>query len=56
MPAAPIERILLEQKHRPRKDICHAILDYALKQEDYPVRIGEPVRIDDKTAFIVKHD
>jgi hypothetical protein len=53
---AGLERIVRDHKHRPAKDICNAILEYALEQDDYLKRIGEPDRIDDKTAFIIKHD
>jgi serine phosphatase RsbU (regulator of sigma subunit) len=52
---AALERIVRDHKHRPAKDICNAILDYALEQDDYLKRIGEADRIDDKTAFIIKH-
>ncbi|PYX18718.1 MAG: serine/threonine-protein phosphatase, partial [Acidobacteria bacterium] len=38
------------------KEICNAILDYALKQDQYFHQIGEEDRIDDKTAFIIKHN
>lgn len=52
---AALERIMREHKHRPAKDICNAILDFALEQDDYLKGIGEEDRIDDKTAFIIKH-
>jgi len=50
-----LERIVREHKHRPAKEICNAILDYALEQDDNLKRTGETDRIDDKTAFIIKH-
>lgn len=50
-----LERIVRDHKHRPAKDICNAILDYALEQDDYLKQIREQDRIDDKTAFIIKH-
>ncbi len=50
-----IERIVRDHKNRPAKEICNAILDYALTQDEYFRQIGEPDRIDDKTAFIIKH-
>lgn len=50
-----LERIVRDHKDRPAKDICNAILDYALKQDEYLQQIGEEDRIDDKTAFIIKH-
>ena len=52
---AVLERIVRDHKYRPAKDICNAILDYALQQDDHLNRIGEGDRIDDKTAFIIKH-
>jgi serine phosphatase RsbU (regulator of sigma subunit) len=50
-----IERIVRDHKDRPAKEICNAILDYALAQDEYLRQIGEQDRIDDKTAFIIKH-
>ena len=49
-----IEKILQEYKQKPAKEICDAILDYALLKDDHLRRIGEPDRIDDKTVFIIK--
>lgn len=51
-----LEGVVGERKDRPAKEICNAILDYALEQDDYLKRIGEADRIDDKTAFIIKHN
>ena len=51
-----IESIVHEHKERSAKDICNAILDYALKQDEYLRKSGEEDRIDDKTAFIIRHD
>ena len=50
-----LERVVREHKARPAKEICSAILDYALEQDTYLDQIGETDRIDDKTAFIIKH-
>ena len=50
-----LERIIRENKERPAKEICNAIMDFASAQDEYFRQIGEPDRIDDKTAFIVKH-
>jgi serine phosphatase RsbU (regulator of sigma subunit) len=49
-----IEQIFREHKHRPAADICNAVLDYALRNDEHLRKIGEPDRIDDKTAFIIK--
>ncbi|PYT56887.1 MAG: serine/threonine-protein phosphatase [Acidobacteria bacterium] len=51
-----LERIVRDHKERGAKEICNAILDYALKQDQYFHQIGEEDRIDDKTAFIIKHN
>jgi serine phosphatase RsbU (regulator of sigma subunit) len=51
-----IQGIVREHKQRSAKEICNAILDYALKQDEYFQQIGEDDRIDDKTVFIIKHD
>jgi serine phosphatase RsbU (regulator of sigma subunit) len=52
---AALESIVQDHKHRPAKDICNTILEYALEQDEYLKRIGEADRIDDKTALIIKH-
>ena len=49
-----IEKIIQEHKQEPAKEICDAILHYALLKDDHLRRIGEPDRIDDKTVFIIK--
>jgi serine phosphatase RsbU (regulator of sigma subunit) len=51
-----IERIIEEHKRQPPKEICNAILDFALKNDERLRQIGEPDRIDDKTVFIIKRD
>ncbi len=50
-----IERVIGEHKDEPAKGICNAILAYALQQDEHLRQIGEQDRIDDKTAFIIKH-
>ncbi len=50
-----IERIVRDHKDRPAREICNAILDYALTQDEYFRQVGEQDLIDDKTAFIIKH-
>jgi len=50
-----IEKLVREHKDRPAKEICNRILDYALKQDEQFRQTGEEYRIDDKTAFIIKH-
>jgi len=53
------ERQLLEalmRKHcrMPAKDICNALLEYAVGKDDHLRRVGEQDLIDDKTVFIIK--
>lgn len=48
-----IERIVEEHKQDSPKVICNAILDHAVRNDDYLRRIGESDRIDDKTVFVI---
>jgi serine phosphatase RsbU (regulator of sigma subunit) len=50
-----LEQIVRDYKQRGAKDICNAILDHALKEDERLRQIGEEDRIDDKTALIIKH-
>jgi hypothetical protein len=52
---AALERIVRDHKRCSAKDICNAVLNNALEQDDYLKRSGEADRVDDKTAFIIKH-
>ena len=49
-----IERTIEENKRKPAREICNAILDYALRNDDHLREIGEDDCIDDKTVFIIK--
>jgi serine phosphatase RsbU (regulator of sigma subunit) len=49
-----IEAVLREHYRRPAKDICKALLNHAIKQDDHHRENGEEDLIDDKTVFIVK--
>jgi serine phosphatase RsbU (regulator of sigma subunit) len=49
-----IEQIIEQHKYEPAKEICNAILEYAVRNDDHLRQIGEPDRIDDKTVFIIK--
>jgi serine phosphatase RsbU (regulator of sigma subunit) len=51
-----IEQIFREQKQKTPKEICNAILEYALRNDDRLRQTGEPDRIDDKTVFIIKRE
>jgi serine phosphatase RsbU (regulator of sigma subunit) len=50
-----IEQVMREHMTEPAKEICNAILKYAQQQDEHLREIEEPDRIDDKTAFIIKH-
>jgi serine phosphatase RsbU (regulator of sigma subunit) len=49
-----LEAVMRERCLLPAKDICSALLEYALKKDAHLRQIGEPDRIDDKTVFIIK--
>jgi serine phosphatase RsbU (regulator of sigma subunit) len=49
-----IERIVRDRKEQAAKEICNAIMDDAVKQDEHSRQIGEVDRIDDKTVFIIK--
>ena len=49
-----IQRVITEYKNGSSKDICNAILDYAVKRDNFLLQNNEKDRIDDKTAFIIK--
>ena len=51
---AQLEAVLREHYRKPAREICNALLDYAVKQDDHLRQNGEEDMIDDKTAFIVK--
>ena len=49
-----IEQIIEEHKGQPAKEICNAILNYAVAKDDRLRQIDEFDVVDDKTVFIVK--
>ena len=49
-----LEEVMREHHQLSAKDLCNALLDYALKRDDELRRNGEQDRIDDKTVFIIK--
>ncbi len=51
-----LEAVMREHCLLPAKDICNALLEYALKEDDHLRQIGEQDRIDDKTVFIIKRN
>jgi len=51
-----LEKVMCGHYRQSAKEICDALLDYALKRDDQLRQIGEPDRIDDKTVFIIKRN
>lgn len=49
-----LQSILQTNQHRSARDICNAIMDYAVEQDDILRQNGDEALIDDKTVFIVK--
>jgi serine phosphatase RsbU (regulator of sigma subunit) len=49
-----LQAVLREHYRQPARDICTALLDQALKQDDYLRQNGDEALIDDKTVLIVK--
>lgn len=44
-----------DRKALAAKDICNAVLDYAVARDEYLKRTGQADLIDDKTALIIKN-
>ena len=49
-----LEAVLCENYKRPARDICNALLDHALEQDERLRQNDEPDEIDDKTVLIIK--
>jgi serine phosphatase RsbU (regulator of sigma subunit) len=49
-----LEEVMQEYSTRPAKDICKALLDYAVARDDQLLRSGDRDLVDDKTVFIIK--
>ncbi len=49
-----LESIVRKHCRLPAKEICKALLEYALEKDDQLKRIHEEDRIDDKTVFVIK--
>ena len=49
-----LEVVLRDHYRQPARDICNALLDHAIKQDDLLRQNGDEALIDDKTVFIVK--
>lgn len=51
-----LEIVMNEHCLMSAKDMCNALLDYALKKDDRLRQAGQDYRIDDKTVFIIKRN
>ena len=51
-----LEDVMRGHYRQPAKEICNALVEYALKKDDRLRQIGEQNRIDDKTVFIIKRN
>jgi serine phosphatase RsbU (regulator of sigma subunit) len=49
-----LEAVMRDHYRQPAKDICNALMDFAVKQDEYLRQNGDEALIDDKTVFIVK--
>ena len=49
-----LELLLREHHKEPARDICQALMEYAINEDNHRRRKGEEALIDDKTVFIVK--
>lgn len=51
-----LESVMRDHCLLPAKDLCRALLEYALERDDRLRKIHEEDRIDDKTVFIIKRN
>ena len=49
-----LETMIRDYSGRSAKDICHAVLDHAVRRDGYLRGNGEQDLIDDKTVFVIK--
>jgi serine phosphatase RsbU (regulator of sigma subunit) len=49
-----LERVMRDHKDKPAREICNALLDYAVKRDERLQQMGETDLIDDKTVFVIK--
>jgi len=49
-----LQAVMCEHYRESARDICNALLDYAVKQDDQLRANGDDDLIDDKTVFIIK--
>jgi serine phosphatase RsbU (regulator of sigma subunit) len=49
-----LEAVMHESYRESARNICNALLDYAVKQDEHLLQSGDAALIDDKTVFIIK--
>ena len=49
-----LERVMRDHKKETARQICKAVLDHAVQQDEHLREVNERDRIDDKTVFIIK--
>jgi serine phosphatase RsbU (regulator of sigma subunit) len=49
-----LERVMRNHKDQPAREICNALLDYAVKRDERLQQLGGADITDDKTVFIIK--
>src|SRR2546429_416353 len=49
-----LESVMREHYRQPAKEICNALLEYAVKKDDRLRQTGEQDRIDERNAFMIK--
>jgi serine phosphatase RsbU (regulator of sigma subunit) len=49
-----LEAVMCDHYRQSAKEICNALLDYAVKRDEGLSQIGEQDLVDDKTVFIIK--
>jgi serine phosphatase RsbU (regulator of sigma subunit) len=51
-----LESVMREHCLLPAKDMCNALLEYALTRDDHLRQVDQDYRVDDKTVFIIKRN
>jgi serine/threonine protein phosphatase PrpC len=49
-----LENIICDHYQQSAKDLCNALLEHAVRQDEVRRQNGEDDLIDDKTAFVIK--
>jgi serine phosphatase RsbU (regulator of sigma subunit) len=49
-----LEAVLRKHREESAREICNALMDHAIQQDEVLRRSGDEALIDDKTVFVVK--